>query len=115
TVADNLISGGSIGIQITGNSGGLVIRGNKIGTDINGTAAIPNLNDGIQINGPGGSGNIIGGTNLGEGNTIAFNGNFGVQLLTAGTNGYAISGNSIFANGRLGIDLSDGNIQDSNF
>jgi hypothetical protein len=109
-ITGNLISGGTIGIQIDGTDSGLVIQGNKIGTDITGTAAIPNSSNGIQIDGPGGA--TIGGTGPGEGNVIAFNGGVGVFVTTNTTTGYAISGNSIFANGGLGIDLSGGNIPD---
>jgi hypothetical protein len=105
TITGNLISGCAIGIQISSTDTGLVIQGNKIGTDITGTAAIPNTVAGILINNSGGA--LIGGTNPGEGNVIAFNGGPGVCVFGGvGVNGYAISGNSIFANGGLGIDLS---------
>jgi hypothetical protein len=112
TITGNLISGGGIGISITSTSlQGLVIQGNKIGTDITGTTAIPNSGDGIHIFGnspPGGA--VIGGTNPGDGNMIAFNSGAGVAIDQA--TGWSVLGNSIFANGGLGIDLNDGAIQD---
>lgn len=51
--------------------------------------------------------NLIGGTTSGAGNTIAFNGGRGVFEGSGPGNGYNNSflGNSIFANGGLGIDL----------
>jgi hypothetical protein len=114
TIAGNLISGGTTGIQISTSPSfpvqGLVIQGNKIGTDIKGKKAIPNSSDGIDIIGEGGA--TIGGANPGEGNIIAFNGGVGVFVTDSATTGYAISGNSIFANGGLGIDLSGGQIPD---
>ncbi|HQR08445.1 MAG TPA: Ig-like domain-containing protein [Gemmatales bacterium] len=106
TITDNLISGNSTGIFINhqGPPGpGPTIRGNKIGTDVNGTVAIPNSSDGIfLLSSPGGV--TIGGTGLGDGNTIAFNGGFGIRV-NVGT-GCSILGNSTFANGRLGITLN---------
>ncbi len=51
------------------------------------------------------TGNFIGGELPGEGNTIANNAGAGVAVLDAGPLGNRISGNSIFANGDLGIDL----------
>ena len=47
--------------------------------------------------------NRIGGTAAGEGNTIAFSRNSGLQV--TGGKGLAILGNSIFSNNGLGIDL----------
>jgi parallel beta-helix repeat protein len=53
------------------------------------------------------SSNTIGGP--GAGNTIAFNGGNGVEIVSAdyGATGNTISQNSIFSNSRLGIDLND--------
>ncbi len=60
--------------------------------------------NGIQIDG-GSSGNTIGGTAAGAGNTIAFSTGIGVDIdATAGT-GNEIRLNSIFSNAALGIDL----------
>ena len=60
-----------------------------------------NSGTGVDIFTP--NNNVIGGTNSGEGNVIAFNGGVGVRL-AIGTNN-PIQGNSIFSNGGLGIDL----------
>src|SRR5262249_44803754 len=104
TIAGNLISGGSYGIfiQHQGAPGpGPTIRGNKIGTDITGTLGLDS-GRGIVISGsPDGA--TIGGTNPGDGNTIAFNSLWGV-LVSTGT-GCSILGNSIFSNGSRGIML----------
>jgi parallel beta-helix repeat protein len=100
-VLNNLISGNDSTAILIG-SNNITIRGNKIGTDITGTLAIANSEDGIQI-ASGASNNTIGGQLAGQGNTIAFNARNGVRVLT-GT-GNRISGNSIFSNGTLGIDL----------
>jgi hypothetical protein len=91
-----------------------LVEGNLIGTDPSGTIPLGNGADGIAING--GSNNSIGGTSTGAGNVIAFNGGSGVSVIalydSSGPNADgpnaindAISGNSIFGNGGLGIDL----------
>src|SRR5262249_38365071 len=52
-------------------------------------------------------GNVIGGSVPGEGNTIAFNGNNGIETVAGGQN--LLRGNAIYENGALGIDVdSDG-------
>lgn len=104
--AGNLISGNNAdGINL-GNSGNNIVRGNFVGTQADGTSPLGNTNDGIEIF-AGASNNTIGGVGSGEPNTIAFNGNDGVNL-SSGT-GNAIRANSIRSNGTavatLGIDL----------
>lgn len=80
------------------------IQGNFIGTDLTGTNAAGNTGHGILLTNQTAR-NLIGGTPPGTGNIIAFNAGNGVALdATAGSRN-AILGNSIFANGRLGIDL----------
>jgi hypothetical protein len=99
--------------------GGLV-ENNLIGTDVTGTGDLGNSIVGIAVVG---SGNVIGGTDPGEANTIAFNGNgpasngggagvivAALQQTTAlpinlASTGDLISGNSIDSNGTLGIAL----------
>ena len=49
-----------------------MVEGNYIGTDPSGMSAIPNLGDGVYL-GSGTTGNLIGGTVPGAGNTIAYN------------------------------------------
>ena len=94
---------GQLGTAPTGN----LVVGNWIGTDSSGIIAIPNVGDGVEID-TGASDNTIGGTAAGSGNIIAFNSAVGVQVGTNATDtttGDAIEGNSIFANGTLGISL----------
>jgi hypothetical protein len=58
---------------------------------------------------------MIGGTNAGEGNIVAFNNDRGVSIDSGGASagGTKVLGNSIFSNGGIGIDLIGGT-QDSN-
>jgi hypothetical protein len=101
----NLISGGNgNGIVVNSSATDIVVQGNKIGTDITGANAIPNPAVGILVTG--GGGGTIGGTTAGAGNIVAFNVAQGV-FIAAGT-GWAVLGNSIFANTGLGISFSGG-------
>ena len=96
-------SGGS---GVSGND----IGGNLIGTDATSTLALGNTGDGVRI---------INGANLnvvgfdgdgGAGNTIAYNAKgvvIGANAADTSTTGNTVSGNSIFANAGLGIDLGD--------
>src|SRR5271157_407471 len=99
----NVISGNLVGVPISGpNATGVVVRDNLIGTDITGQAPLANETDGVVID-MNASGNTIGGTVSGAGNTIAFNVLAGVSV-ESGT-GDSILSNSIYSNGQLGIDL----------
>jgi CSLREA domain-containing protein len=109
TAADiNLISGNNGNGLSFNNSNTNLILGNLIGTKADGAGSLGNSGTGISFSGPGSVANTIGGTNSGEGNTIAFNGADGVRLADASF-GNGIRGNSIFSNGStandLGIDL----------
>jgi hypothetical protein len=114
--ARNLISGNNgDGLDLIDGHSGNVVQGNDIGTDRTGRKALGNLGDGvgISINAP--SNNLIGGTQEGAGNTIAFNGGAGVSIYpaaflheTSSGTGDAILGNSIFSNQGLGISLGPG-------
>jgi hypothetical protein len=66
-----------------------------------GTGPLPNTFEGIAISDS--TGNIIGGTQNGAANKIAFNGTTGVAVFFGTRN--ALRGNSIFSNGALGIDI----------
>ena len=81
-----------------------VVKGNLIGTDITGSLPLGNGEEGVDT-GSGTAGSVIGGTAVGDGNTIAFNGDRGITFRQwPGTSGVVL-GNSIFRNGDLGIDL----------
>ena len=103
TGAGNLISGNNFaGVRLFGGATrDNLVQGNLIGTDLSGTLALGNTNGGVIIDGN--TGNMIGGTADGAGNTIAFNGGDGVRI-GSGT-GQPILGNRIFGNAQLGIDL----------
>jgi hypothetical protein len=101
TISANVISGnGSHGVFVPFASL-VAIEGNAIGTDSAGTAVLANNGAGIAFAGSA-SDNTV------RGNTIANNFDEGVfvgfPIGTALRN--TISGNSIFANGKLGIDLN---------
>jgi hypothetical protein len=109
----NVISGnGGSGVKIYGSgTNGNVVKGNFIGTDASGTAAMGNGGSGVMIeNGP--QNNTIGGTGSGEGNTIAFNGWYGVGVYDSNSTGNTIRGNSIHSNGYIGINTSEGGNED---
>jgi hypothetical protein len=107
--ARNVISGHNIGIQIGTFSGtfGNVIQGNYIGLNAAGTGQLRNAQQGILI--ADAVNNIIGGTQSGAANKIAFNGTGGVVISGIGQ-GNSIRGNSIFSNGGLGIDLGQNGV-----
>jgi hypothetical protein len=95
------------------------VQGNLIGTQANGTAALGNGVAGVYVKDA--LHNIIGSDAPGAANVIAFNGGDGVTIyyhsprpeldavyspaMTTTTTGNQVQGNSIFANGDLGIDL----------
>ncbi|HTE06631.1 MAG TPA: hypothetical protein VK824_10575, partial [Planctomycetota bacterium] len=98
------------GIVLYGMDSGTVIEGNLIGTDATGLGALPDhqgIADASFPGNPPSSSTRIGGTDPGQGNTIAFNDLGGIRLTTA-ISGVRISGNSIHDNGLLGIDLGPG-------
>jgi CSLREA domain-containing protein len=97
--ARNLIAGnGNFGVVINccGDATGNTVQGNYIGTDGNGTAALPNDFDGIEILGA--IGTQIGGTEPGAGNLISGNGAQGIYVTDPGggdSGGNIIQGNLI--------------------
>jgi hypothetical protein len=96
--AGNVISGTTDAGVIISRSGttGNVVEGNLIGTNAAGTAAIPNPT-GIFIR-FGATGNTIGGTAPGSGNTISGNTTVGINILSSGTSGNVVDGNLIGTN-----------------
>ncbi|MEZ5728895.1 MAG: right-handed parallel beta-helix repeat-containing protein [Burkholderiaceae bacterium] len=105
--AGNVISAnGDYGILVWGSNAN-TIQGNFIGTDTTGTLVLGNNTTGIDL-GSTSSGNLVGGTAAGAGNTIAYNtsgGGLGI-LVGASATGNALLANSIYQNGDLGIDLN---------
>jgi titin len=107
--AGNLISANSNrGVWLT-NSSWNVIQGNFIGTQADGTNSLGNVWHGIDLD-ANSTNNTVGGVAAGAGNRIAFAQTVyaGVRVRTGAFNDL-ISGNAIFSNGALGIDLSPPN------
>lgn len=120
-IISNVISSNkTIGIALGNNVTNSIIQGNCIGTDIKKSIMLGNGLTGITIaNDPTAaqSNNLIGGTEAGQANTIAFNGTNAGATTSAGY-GVLISGNTsiknpivnnaIYNNANNGIQLSDG-------
>ena len=108
-ITGNLISGNTLqGIYFDGKVApvtGNIVQGNRIGTAADGLTALPNV-QGIVFD-DGSLNNIIGGTGPGQANIIAFNTESGIVAVGNNTRGNKFTGNSIFQNTILGIDLLD--------
>ena len=101
-----MISGnGSSGIELGGQGANFnIIQGNLIGLQVDGITPLGNGATGVVI--INGLNNVIGGTGVGVGNVIAFNGADGVAIGEEGiATGNTIRGNSIHSNIGSGIDL----------
>jgi hypothetical protein len=108
--AGNVISGNTIeAIRVVGTSADEHVRilGNWIGSDPTGLLQIPN-GDGVVIDDA--TGVIIGGIGAGQGNTIAYNDRNGIVVIGDASTGNTIRGNSIYANGGIGIDLGNDDV-----
>jgi CSLREA domain-containing protein len=104
--AGNTISGNQTGIHVGNLTPETIIQGNRIGTDPTGTVPVINTGDGIQLtDGNPSVGSVIGGTNPGEANTIAFSCGQGVDF-NQSTTDWSILGNSIYASSGLGISFN---------
>jgi hypothetical protein len=114
--ARNVISGnegiGSSGIFLM-NSSGNTIQGNYVGVDLTGEAALGNPYDGILIQG--GSGNLIGGTDPGDGNVLSANDEAGIGFNDSQNNvvqgnliGTDATGTHALGNGFGGVSLGVG-------
>ena len=79
---------------------------NYIGTDVSGAADLGNNVWGVYL-ADGAANNTIGGTASGAANVIAYNGSSGIAIENTAGDGNAFSGNSIFSNVGLGIDLGN--------
>src|SRR5262249_50338776 len=86
---------------------GTIVENNYIGTDASKTRAMGNALAGISITG---STNRIGGLGAGQPNTIQFNGGAGVEVTLSSAIGNEISGNRIYDNSGLGIDLGSSGV-----
>ena len=95
----NVLSGNELrGMHISGGASGNLVEGNLIGTNAAGTAAVPNDDSGVLIDGNSFN-NTIGGTTAGSGNTISGNLEEGVHL-TGCSSGTVVEGNVIGMNSR---------------
>ncbi|MEZ5302971.1 MAG: right-handed parallel beta-helix repeat-containing protein [Verrucomicrobiales bacterium] len=107
TITDNVIGDSrEDGIEFHSSRDGVVLR-NRIGLTAGG-APLPNSGHGIRFTNTANNGRV---GEPGGGNAIAHNLLSGIAVatprFTTQTAGIAISANSIFANGRLGIDFED--------
>ncbi len=102
--AGNVISGNTgAGVALTGVSmsgaSGVVIQGNIIGLAADGSSILGQGGDGISLDSAS-SGNSIGGTIAGAGNTISGNSGLGIDLVAgAGDTGNLIAGNLVGLDG----------------
>ena len=81
--ARNVISGNSgAGVHIDPGATKNLVQGNFIGTDATGKRAVPNGADGVLIGES--FNNTIGGTAVGAGNVISYNGGNGVSFSSRG-------------------------------
>ena len=100
--AANVVSGNSLyGMWIEGS---IVVQGNLIGVAADGISPLGNATDGIVIHATNDS--TIGGILPGQGNVVAYNGAFGVDVQEGIRN--SVRGNSIHDNGPLGLNLYTG-------
>jgi len=103
----NIVSGNlGDGVQLNG-ADGAVVQGNLVGTDASGLLPLGNGSQGILVTG---SDVLIGGTAVGAGNTVAANGSVGIN--TSSDNGQVrnntVGGAVGMGNAGAGIQTSDG-------
>jgi CSLREA domain-containing protein len=102
----NVISGNSSDGILISSGDGVVVRGNVIGLGVDDLTPLGNGGNGITHGVQDGTAQI-GGPAAGEGNIIANNANFGISVTSSGSK-VPILGNSVFANGSMGLDISPG-------
>jgi hypothetical protein len=106
-ILDNVVSGNNVhGLYIgnaAGTSTGTIIRGNLIGVAADGSTALGNGGDGINLGDGAGAGNtVVGGTTAGQGNVVAYNAR---GIVAVSSTGLTFLGNRVYANTGIGIDL----------
>jgi titin len=108
--AGNLISANNNRGILLANASGNVLQGNFIGTKADGSTTMGNVFHGIDID-VDSTNNTVGGSATGAGNRIAFAQSIyaGVRVRNGAMNNL-ISGNAIFSNGALGIDLGNNGV-----
>jgi titin len=96
------------GVRIDSNASDNRVQGNLIGVARVANSPLGNFLAGVGIGSsaasPSNNNNLVGGSEVGAGNTIAYNGGAGVEV-RVGT-GNAIYGNHLFANALMPIDLA---------
>jgi hypothetical protein len=102
----NVVSGNHLdGINVSLSQETKVL-GNRVGTTADGKGALGNDDDGVSVAAC--SQNRVGNGTAGGSNTVAFNGDNGVEVFGLSTEGTEISRNSVFSNAGAGIDLGTG-------
>ena len=91
------------GITLGNNAVNSVLENNLIGTDATGARPLGNGAAGITISG---STNRIGGLSPGQANTIFHNTGPGIEITSSSARHNEISGNAIYNNGGLALDLA---------
>ena len=109
--ARNIISGNADeGLNIFGSDAtGNQVQGNFIGTDVTGTVALPNVDDGVLIDGA--PGNTIGGAVAGARNVVSGNGDDGVELVGAAATSNLVQGNYIGTDVTGMLPLGNGRLE----
>lgn len=103
TIDGNIISGNEqMGLILYEQADSNLVINNKIGVAADGTTQLGNGGTGIIIM-QGASHNIIG--QIGQGNIIAYNDSCGIVIADTATKYNTISGNSIYENNLLGIEI----------
>lgn len=109
TISNNVISGNTnsaIRMDVATVSN-ITIKGNKIGTKADGTGSLGNGANGIIL-GANVTNITIGGTGTNEGNVIANNTGWGIQLSDSTTDLVSMRANTVFSNGNGNINFANG-------
>jgi hypothetical protein len=102
----NVISGNNRGVSFEGvGATANLLQGNLIGTNADGTAALGNADDGVQITGPG---NTVGAGLASGRNLISGNGGNGILINSSAATGNKVHGNLIGTNASGDAALGNG-------